>query len=1062
MTKHDIPPARGEDNALQGYDAQYAVASELILKALQSSDFECAILKDFNAEKVDDIQIVKTKHVDAYQVKWHVPPTSLTPSDLKGSDSALENGLARQLADGWTALNTIHSGKEVFVHLYTTSNASTSSIGDIARTKSPPRHLAEFIKAYWVVENPTQENIGKWRPFIQKIQTASGLSPDLFENFRSHCKFDLNRRRLQEREEYAQSSRYYKDIEHLQSALLKKAGQVQGTITLTRQSIIDLAGWGERFEFKARHEFPTPTYYVPIGNTVQKLEQALQQYNKGYLALIGTPGSGKSTLLTRTLRYRRYVRVFRYYCFVPDDTALSRGEAYNFLHDLVLTLTNEGIRPWGHSMGDTIEELRTTFAAQIQEIGNLWKEKELRTIVLIDGLDHIKRESDPEHSLINELPPPSAIPEGCVFILGTQRIDQIGIGSSILQDLQADNRARVIPMGRLERREIREIISQKLSDRELQEAEIETVVSRSAGHPLALNYILNRIYNANPSTTNTVLTNLLEYADNIEKEYEAYWQQLENNDEVRNLLALLSRIRGTLDLHVMSALASNETLRKLVSTAKHYFVELPETRWKFFHNSFRQFVLDKTGRNAFGIQDEVTHKRYHAELAELAAQDGTPDVFEWELLYHTYHSGGYERVLELGSQEYFRKQYFASRPANLIVDDAKLVMKAAREQENMLAAIRVLLIEAEINQRNDILDEFEIYDLLLRVGKHEEAIKNVLFEGQLYVRQEKALEFACKIADAGYVEVGREIFELAEPLDKLSGTEAGRLVRHGEREILDTWLRAAIRFRPVDDIKKVIANLEFREELNYQVFDEGAENARARLFIELADAVIETREREAIEQLPTKLCDVIDEKVLRQRIAYSVISSDVDPDWKDDQLNYLLKLTSEKRLHDSILVRIAAFLLREKNDVQAAKDLFKSIPRPQRVVDESGISHNVSPYIRRLRYYRLRAALGDAVDPADAVRDTGVEHQRGGVLIERMVIRMANLWGKGWQGNVIPSHAVTNELRPALRIIEIRNDREISLAFSGKHKLYLEILIYAAAAHGKDALRQLSQWLEEH
>ncbi|MCO6414411.1 MAG: ATP-binding protein [Thiogranum sp.] len=1061
MSKHGTPPARGEDNALQGYDAQYSVASELILKALPSSDFVCAILKDFKAEKVDDIQIVTIKRVDAYQVKWHVPPTSLTPGDLKGTDTTPENGLARQLADGWAALKAVHPAKEVFVHLYTTSNASTSAISDISKTESPPRHLAEFINAYWKVENPSKETLAKWQPLIQKFQTASGLPLELFENFRTHCQFDLNRRRPKEREEYAQSSRYYKDIEHLQSALLKKAGQVQGTITLTRKEILDLAGWSERFDFKARHEFPTPACYVPIDNTVQKLEQALQQCNRGYLALIGTPGSGKSTLLTRTLRYRRNVRVFRYYCFVPDDTALSRGEAYNFLHDLVLTLTNEGIRPWGHSMGDSIEELRTTFAAQIREIGNLWTEQGLQTIVLIDGLDHIRRESNPQRSLINELPQPSALPQGCVFVLGTQRLENIGLNRSILDELQASNGARIISMGRLKRREIRGIISKQLPSREFQEADIEAVVLRSAGHPLALGYILNRISNADPAETDTVLNNIPEYADNIEREYEVYWRQLENDDSLRNLLALISRIRGTLDLEVMSALESDRTLRKLVSTAKHYFIELPERRWRFFHNSFRQFVLDKTGRSAFGFDDEVAHRSYHARLAKLASENITPRVFQWERLYHTYHSGDYKRVLELGTQEYFREQYFASRPAKLIIDDTKLVMKAAREQEDALAAIRVLLIEAELNQRSDILDECEIHDLLIRVGKHEEAIKHVLFEGQLYIGQEKALEVARKLADAGYIEAANEIFELSEPLDKLSGTDAGGLIRHGDKDILDVWLRTAIRFRSLDNIKQAITNLEFREGGHYRVSGGGTENLRALLYIELADAIIETGEREAIEQLKIKLGDVIDEKLLQQRIAYSVIAFDVDPAWKDDQLNYLLKLNNEERLPDPILLRIVAILLREKNDLQAAKELFDSIPTPPRVVDENSLSHNFGPYILRLRYYRLRSALGDTIDPVGAVVDTGVEHQKGDILIERMVIRIANLWGKAWQGTVLPATTVINELLPALRIIELRGDGKLSLSLSGKHKLYIEMIIYAAAAHGEDVLKELSQWLEK-
>ena len=1061
MTKHGTPPAQGEDSALQGYDAQYAVAAELILKALPSSDFECAILKDFKAEKVDDIQIVTTECVHAYQVKWHVPPTSLIPSELKGSDTTPGNGFVRQLADGWTALKAAHQEKEVFVHLYTTSTASTSAISDIPKTESPPRHLAEFITAYWKVQNPSKDTIAKWQPLIQKIQTASGLSLGDFENFRAHCQFDLNRRRPQEREDYAKSRRDYKDIEHLQSALLKKAGQVKGTIILTRRDILDLAGWGERYDFKARHDFPIPAYYVPIDSTVQKLEQALQQYDRGYLALIGTPGSGKSTLLTRTLRYRRNVRVIRYYCFVPDDTALARGEAYNFLHDLVLTLTNDGIRPWGHSMGDTIEELRTTFAAQIREIGNLWKEKQLKTIVLIDGLDHVKREGNPQYSLINEFPQPSALPEGCVFVLGTQRLEQIGLKKTILDELQSSGGARVISMGRLERREMREIIDQKIPDRDLPETAIEALVTRSAGHPLALNYILNRIANADPSETDTVLSNIPEYADNIEREYEQYWEDLENDDELRKLLALLCRMRGTLDLNLMPALASDETQRKLVSTAQHYFIELPEKRWKFFHNSFRQFVLDKTGRNAFGFDDEVTHRGYHRTLAELAAADSTPTVFQWERLYHTYHSGDYGRVLELGSQEYFRQQFFASRPAKLIIDDTTLVMKAAREQEDILAALRVLLIESELNIRSDILNEFEIYDLLLRVGKHEEAMKHVIFEGQLYIGPDSALDFSRKLADAGYGEAASEIFELAEPLDKLSGADTGEILRYGGKDILETWVRAAIRFRPFDSIKQAISNLEIGGDVHNHNSGESSDNVRARLFIELADSVIEAGDRNEIEELPSKLADVIDEKILRERIAVSVISSDVDPDWKDEQLIFLRELNDEEKLADSILLTMSAVLLREKNDGPAAKAIFESIPAPPRVVDESSISHGFGPYRRRLRYYRLRAAFGDAIDPVELVADTGVEHQKGEILIERMVIRMANLWGTAWQGKPLPSPAVINELLPALRLIEMRDDRELSLALSGKHKLYLEILIYAAAAHGKEALQQLSQWLEK-
>ena len=488
-------------------------------------------------------------------------------------------------------------------------------------------------------------------------------------------------------------------------------------------------------------------------------------------------------------------------------------------------------------------------------------------------------------------------------------------------------------------------------DTELHESDIEMIVSRSAGHPLALNYILNRISNADTTNINRVLNDIPEYADNIEREYEAYWQQLANDYEVRDLLAILSRVRGTLDLNIMSHLASENTLRKFVSSAKHYFIELPDDQWKFFHNSFRQFVLDQTGRNAFGIRDEKEHRKYHSELAYFASTEVSPMVFRWELLYHTFYSGDYKRVLELGNQGYFRNHYFSSRPANLIFDDTKLVMKAARFQDNMLAAIKILLIESELNQRYEILDNIEIHNLLYRVGKHEEAIKHVISEGQLYLNSKAALEFTCKLVDDGYFEAAKEIFELTEPLDKLSEIDSENIL-HTDVDILVTWVRAALRFRTFDNIKDTIKNLVIKEDIHNQNSRNSSDNLRSRLYIELADTVIEAGNHEEIEELPNKLSDEINEKELRQRIALSAISSDYDPDWKNDQLNYLTKLNGEEKLNDTTLLGIAAIFLREKNDSQTAKKIFKSINRPPRVLDESGYSHSFGPYVRLFYYYR--------------------------------------------------------------------------------------------------------------
>src|SRR5262249_2874393 len=133
----------------------------------------------------------------------------------------------------------------------------------------------------------------------------------------------------------------------------------------------------------------------------------------------GPPGSGKSTLLTETLRGRRE-RVVRYYAYVPDDPAVGRGEAKNFLHDLVVQLENAGIRPGGRAAPSELSALAWHFRSQLADLQPQWGRSGVRTITRVDGLDHVEREDPPARPFLAELPPPEAVPDGVLILVGTQ------------------------------------------------------------------------------------------------------------------------------------------------------------------------------------------------------------------------------------------------------------------------------------------------------------------------------------------------------------------------------------------------------------------------------------------------------------------------------------------------------------------------------------------------------------------------------------------------------------------------------------------------------------------
>src|SRR5262249_21690352 len=157
-----------------------------------------------------------------------------------------------------------------------------------------------------------------------------------------------------------------------------------------------------------QHDFPVDlAIYQPVSATVDQLDQALSRLPGGYIAVLGGPGTGKSTLLTQTLRGRSE-RVVRYYAYVPDaqDPIVTRGEAANFLHDMVVALENVGFRT-GAAIGSANEQqLQQQFQRQLELLHADFRTQRHKTIILIDGLDHIAREQRPQRSLLNVLPFP--------------------------------------------------------------------------------------------------------------------------------------------------------------------------------------------------------------------------------------------------------------------------------------------------------------------------------------------------------------------------------------------------------------------------------------------------------------------------------------------------------------------------------------------------------------------------------------------------------------------------------------------------------------------------------
>lgn len=317
-------PAEGERRAVRNLSAQYKVAAGLAYDALQRGELEWVRLVDPDAGRLDDVLIARPGHLDAYQIKWsnyrHLVRFRdlVTASQVSGKPYPAPIAL---MAEGWRRLRAIYPDRRIHAH-YLMHDAASGADGTAGPGEGDPPHLQSFLRhafpkrADWFA--PASTVYTSWSAKIDALATTAALPQEDFKHFIVDSALDLGFD-LPDRETPVRQRRA-DDIEALAAFFMQQVASSSQAVELRRGDILNGLGWSDRFELRFKHDFPVDDrLYQPIEQTIAKLDEALQQFQCGYIALVGPPGSGKSTTLTQTLRYRDRVRLVRYYAFVRDD-----------------------------------------------------------------------------------------------------------------------------------------------------------------------------------------------------------------------------------------------------------------------------------------------------------------------------------------------------------------------------------------------------------------------------------------------------------------------------------------------------------------------------------------------------------------------------------------------------------------------------------------------------------------------------------------------------------------------------------------------------------------------
>ncbi|MBI5589210.1 MAG: ATP-binding protein [Deltaproteobacteria bacterium] len=1077
-------PADGERIARIGYEAQDMRAANLVYDILVEGRLEWFRIADPAAGRVDDIQISTVDgELHAYQVKWADTIQNISFAEFIREDK--NPSLISQLSQGWVTLKVQHPDKRVFVHLIHRHIPLSTPVPKAKIPINSPSplqpHFQAFIRDCW--KNKTQwlqsgmNGIPQgWRSAMEAIRQETGLFDEHnFLDFIAASNLHFGYQFPQTDEPISrQSARREKDVDQLARLIAKLGGGEKRIIQVTRTDILKELGWESRFEFHFKHEFPVDqSIYQPIIQTVHELEATLSQFTSGYLALIGTPGSGKSTTLTQTLRYRPGLRVIRYYAYVPDSIWQgSRGEAVSFLHDLYLAIQRQGVyaRTGKQSQPETLEELREAISAQMGVLQEKWCEDSVRTLIVIDGLDHISREQSPERSLLKELPAPEDISEGVIIVLGSQTLLLNDFSPRIRSQLNEPG--RTLTMRPLPRQAVSDIITVFPLSTSPSQEQIDKIHALANGHPLALRYLLANLRNAtDEEVINTILNSTEPYHAHIEDNYRVYWEKLKQFERLKELLAMLSRLRGPFNPEEWLILIGAPAIKELLDQARHYFREESETRWHFFHNSFRQFILAQTRINILGKKDPLCDKEYHQRIAEYAAASSPETPWSWEELYHRACAEDLDKVLCLCTQSYFRKQFLGLRPLKAILEDIGICLDVARQKHDGLAIIRILLIEKELKDRQENLgvSEVDLPAILFELKSMDAAMQYVMDGPQVRIGEKEAINFAALLLKKGKLQASESVFNAAEPIEVLNGSTTVEAHHGGKLESLHAWVEIAHYFRPLNQIFLVIEQLRadtsfIQKDQNPDSFHRGI---RQDVIMSLVNTIFDSGDESKLNELKALLQQRNDGEYFLHKIDFLTCSANRDSESANSALERLIQKTEKNAPKFFTNLRLAEFLYHIRNDKEAIVKWVAKISQPSllEISSSNWNGDNLSPFSFRIRLNRILTMLGQQVKPVQAVPDDEPQ-RRGGVLFERCLVIIANLWGMAWAGRPMSPSMILRELDPALRLFsrpwkEV-HDWTLWYAYKRTATDFYTFLIHAVAEHSQEALYALGVEFDRH
>ena len=831
----------GERRARWGYGYQDKVATERILTFLRkdlrdgSTAFEGVRLADLEAGRVDDFVLVWKESVEGNSIKWANNPNGFAWGELIGA-----SGLLQDLASGWNRLRSRWNGRTITVRLHTNR---PSSIEKHHAQLISSFSVEEFVAKHWTAGSDTADSAATreaWRKISQHVSLVGSELSD----FVAHCELAFGQAEPPgARPDSLDWKHYLEQFDRLHKAIATWLTNNPNGDFIERDYL--LAAIGRHLSRSGLiQRFPEPDIpYEKNHVAADRLKALVDTTSGGYLAIVGPAGVGKSTLVQDVLTDSAYPLFVPYYAFLPStDGNRDRAEALTFFQDVVARLDRfDSAR---HSLGVAdISQGRDALRRHMSSANKRYVLDGHKTILLIDGLDHVMREVNLQTSVLNELPHPSEIPEGFLIILSGQPQAFLpdAIPASVVSGVAEDSRR--LEVSGLSRPEVHTLVSRV--GKPTTGEERDALHGASLGNPLILTYLLSLF----ERTEDTSVTRAIELAGHYASDIDQYYQERLSvplqDGQTRKLLGLLSRAAPTLPIAWLAEWAEKEAIGAVYQRVLAPFVRVDDGLVTFIHDSLIAFLKSET-RSRLPGSDPVTDEReFHSILADRSNGRSCLDPIGRARIVHLMRAERHVDVLSQLSSDWLRSALYGFLPYDHVHPILLAGLAAASATDNWGHTLRLLLLDHELGQRTSRVDADTLADALLDLDDPALALSQIRSAGRLLVDDSVALRFAGTLWWYAHQQnrsdleaAARTLYLQAKPIALIYAGEPIEVANHNDQlQDVRAWSKVAALFEQPSIMIQEIQRLVFTS--GHDRYQPDPVTVKAELLFNALDATLD-------------------------------------------------------------------------------------------------------------------------------------------------------------------------------------------------------------------------------